>query len=71
MFYIKSLNEFWTGNSWTTRQEVAKEYEFDEGLDVIKRRFSRGIRKVKRGGEMYFEPVPLLVRGNCRERTET
>lgn len=62
MFYIKSHDSYWTGNSWTTRIETAKEYEFEEGIEIIDKRFSKGIRKVKRhSGEPYYEAVPLLV----------
>lgn len=65
MFYIKSLNEYWTGHSWTIRIDTAREYDLEEGRDVIDKRFHKGIRRVKRNGEFYYEPVPLLVKNNA------
>ena len=71
MFYIKSSNEYWTGCSWSTRIETAREYDFEEGLDVIDKRFSKGIRKVRRhSGEPYYEPVPLLVTDQTGQKRE-
>ena len=61
MFYIKSHGEYWTGNAWTTLIDTAREYDLEEGLEVIEKRFHKGIRKTKRNGEFYWEDRPLLV----------
>jgi len=42
--------------------ETAKEYEFLEGMDVIDKRFHKGIRRAARNGEYYWVDRPLLVR---------
>jgi len=61
MFYIRSGSEFWTGSSWTTRIDTAREYDLEEGRDVIEKRFHKGIRRTRRNGEYYFLPIPLLI----------
>ena len=67
MFYIKSLNDYWTGHSWTTRIEIAREYDFIEGMEVIDRRFGKGVRKAKRSGELYWIEKPELTDEDIRK----
>jgi len=61
MFYIRNQNEYWTGSSWTIRIDTAREYDLEEGKDVIDKRFHKGIRRMKRNGEFYWKDRPLLV----------
>jgi hypothetical protein len=70
VFYIKSSNEFWTGHSWTTQPEMAREYDFKAGLEVIEKRFSKGIRRAKRNGEFFWLERPLLVTVEKGQRHE-
>ena len=70
MFYIKSSDSYWTGHSWTSRIEIAKEYDFTEGIKIIEKRFHSGIRRAKRNGAFYWEPVPVLEQADARLQKE-
>lgn len=62
-YIVNSWRELWNGRSWTKVKSCAESYSYEEGMEIINRRFCTKIRRpgAKRYGGYRIIDRPTLV----------